>query len=72
MIREIGQPYPMSIFTIDLTTVEADAIADSQLTGSIDNLPAVTSDVDLNGTIFSYQVKAGDDLNAVEMDCWKL
>ena len=33
----------------------------------IDNLPAVGTNisVDLNGTGYTYQVKAGDDLNAV-------
>ena len=58
----------VDIYMIDLTTVEADEVADTQINRvSIDNLPSVGTSVsvDLNGTIFSYQVKAGDDLNAV-------
>ena len=48
--------------------MEADAIADSQVDRiTIDNLPAVGTNVsvDLNGTGYTYQVKAGDDLNGV-------
>ena len=48
--------------------MEADAIADSQVDRiTIDNLPAVGTNVsvDLNGTGYTYQVNAGDDLNAV-------
>jgi len=58
----------VDIYMIDLTTVEADEVADAQINRvSIDNLPSVGTSVsvDLNGTGYTYQVKAGDDLNAV-------
>ena len=58
----------VDIYIIDLTTVEADEVADIQINHvSIDNLPSVGTSVsvDLNGTGYTYQVKAGDDLNAV-------
>ena len=58
----------VDIYMIDLTTVEADEVADTQINRvSIDNLPSVGTSVsvDLNGTGYTYQVKAGDDLNAV-------
>ena len=58
----------VDVYMIDLTTVDADAIADSQVDRiTIDNLPAVGTNVsvDLNGTGYTYQVKVGDDLNAV-------
>jgi len=58
----------VDVFITDLTTVEADASADTQINRiSIYNLPAVGSNlsVDLNGTTYTYKVKTGDDLNAV-------
>ena len=58
----------VDVYVTDLTSVEVDAIADSQVYRiMIDNLPAVGSNVsvDLNGTTYTYKVKTGDDLNAV-------
>ena len=52
----------VDVYTTDLTSVEADAIADSQVDRiTIDNLPAVGSNVsvDLTGTGYAYQVNAG-------------
>ncbi len=69
MIREIGQPYRMLIlYMVDLTTVDADEVADTQVDRiSINSLPAVGANVSvsLNGTAYTYQTQAGDDLNAV-------
>ena len=53
---------------IDLTTVEADEVADTQVDRiSIDSLSAVGANVSvsLNGTAYTYQTQAGDDLNTV-------
>ena len=58
----------VDVYMIDLTTVEADEVTDTQVDRiSIDSLPAVGANVSvsLNGTAYTYQTQAGDDLNAV-------
>jgi hypothetical protein len=58
----------VDLLMVDLTTVEADEPAVAQVDRiNISSLPAVGSSVSvsLNGSVYSYETKAGDDLNAV-------